>query len=72
MKLASLFSRTTQCLRHLGALACAAYILLASPWADAANVQVYSTLQKGALTFTGNTLVLMCSVAKSGRNVQGI
>ena len=44
--------------RHLGVLACAAFMLLASPWADAAYVQVYNTIQKGAITFTGNTLAL--------------
>jgi hypothetical protein len=65
MNLASLLSHSTQCLRHLGALACAAFALLASPGADAAYVQVYSTIQKGALTFTGNTLVVQ-STGTSG------
>ena len=62
MKLAALFSRPRQCLRHIGTLACAAFILLASPGADAAYVQVYSTIQKGAVTFTGNTLALQSTV----------
>jgi fimbrial isopeptide formation D2 family protein/uncharacterized repeat protein (TIGR01451 family) len=67
MNLVSLFSRSTQRLRHLGTLACAVFVLLASPGADAAYVQVYNTIQKGALTFTGNTLVLnSATVAGTG------
>ena len=58
MSFTPLLSRYTRGLRHLGVLAFAAFALLASPAADAAYVQVYSTIQKGALTFTGNTLVL--------------
>ncbi len=39
--------------------------LLAIPTAQAAYVQVYNTIQKGAVTFTGNTLVLQ-STGTSG------
>ena len=62
MNLASLFSRVTHGLRLLGTLACAAVVLMASPAAQAAYTQVYSTIQKGAITFTGNTLALQSTV----------
>jgi uncharacterized repeat protein (TIGR01451 family) len=62
MNLASLFSRSTQRLRLLGTLACAAVVLMASPGVQAAYTQVYSTIQKGAITFTGNTLALQSTV----------
>ena len=56
--------------RHLafaGAFVFAAILGLVSPSANAAYVQVYSTIQKGALTFTGNTLELNGNnVAASG------
>jgi uncharacterized repeat protein (TIGR01451 family) len=59
MNLVTLYSRTSQCIRRLCTRACVAFILLASPWgAQAAWVQVYSTIQKGAVVFTGNTLTL--------------
>ena len=58
MSLAALYLRARQCLQHVGGFACVLFFLLASPWAEAAYVQVYNTIQKGALTFTGNTLAL--------------
>jgi uncharacterized repeat protein (TIGR01451 family) len=43
-------------------LALLAVLSIASPGAQAAYTQVYSTIQKGAITFTGNTLALQSTV----------
>ena len=55
---ASLSTQPKHCFRRVGAITCAALILLATSGAEAAYVQVYNTIQKGAITFTGNTLAL--------------
>ncbi len=55
MNIAHRFGRTLRAASFCIAFALAA---LAAPAANAAYVQVYSTIQKGALTFTGNTLEL--------------
>ena len=58
MSLAAVYLRARQCLQQVGTFACMLFFLVASPCADAAYVQVYNTIQKGAITFTGNTLAL--------------
>ncbi len=46
-------------------------IMLASLPAEAAYVQVYNTIQKGAVTFTGNTLALNGTLAGPGTGSTG-
>jgi uncharacterized repeat protein (TIGR01451 family) len=58
MSLLTRFSRLGQSLAFWLSPVCALLFLLAGPRAEAAYVQVYSTIQKGAVTFTGNTLTL--------------
>ena len=58
MSLKATFLRRLTRLTSWARLVCLTVLLILATQVEAAYVQVYSTIQKGALTFTGNTLEL--------------